>query len=159
MNQNIGAGPPSSASGGGLGWMPIAVVFIVMSAALGGILVFNIITEPNLGMVEVTVTLNIDYGNGSVDSSTITAVNHTALGILEAKVGIENLDMTHYEGLGWLVNGMNGVENGVSVPGIDDTSAYYWQYYVNDELGPVAAERFSLCDGDVLEWRFEEIAW
>jgi hypothetical protein len=158
MTQNTDAGPPASASGG-LGWMPIAVVFMVISAALGGILVYNTITEPNLGEARVTVTLNIDYGNGSVDSSTITTVNYTALGILEEKVGIENLDMTHYEGLGWLVNGINGVENGATVPGIDDTSAYYWQYYVNDELGPVAAERYALCEGDVLEWRFEEIAW
>jgi len=145
---------------GGLGWKPIAMVFIIVSAALGGILVYGQLTEPNFEPMDITATINIDYGNGTVATHTITTDNYTAFGFLEAVVGFENIDATYYESFNsWLINSINGVQNGADIPGIADTSAYYWQYYVNDELGPVGADRYALLDGDVLEWRFEEIVW
>jgi hypothetical protein len=67
--------------------------------------------------------------------------------------------MTYYEGLGWLVNGINGISTGVAVSGINDTGNYYWQYYVNDALGPISADRYALHDGDAVEWIFEEMVW
>jgi hypothetical protein len=159
MSDTEATGPSAGAEEPRLGWMPVAVAFIVISAALGGVLAFNVIMEPNLDESEVTATIIIDFGNGTVDSKTVTTLNYTVLGLLEEKVGFWNLDMTHYEGLGWLVNGIDGVANGAAVPGIEDTGTYYWQYYVNDVLGPVSADRYALQDGDVLEWRFEEIVW
>ena len=33
----------------------------------------------------------------------------------------------------------------------------YWQYYINNTLGDVAADKKVLEEGDKLEWRFEEV--
>ena len=155
-NTGITSGP---AQAGGLGWMPIAVVFIIISAALGGMVAYDKFLTPGLDEDFVTATVRVDYGNGTVSSEVVATGNYTALGMLEEVVGHENLDMTHYQGMGWLVNKINGIGNGDAVEGIDDTGNYYWQYYVNDELGPVAADRLALQGDDVLEWRFEEIIW
>ncbi len=155
-DENI-TGPAADAR---LGWRPIAVLFIVISAALGGMLAYGKLTESHFQPMEVSATVEINYGNGTILAENITTDNYTAFGFLEAAVGHENIDATYYESFGsWLINGINGIANGVDVPGINDTGAYYWQYYVNDELGLVGADRYALLDGDVLEWRFEEIIW
>ncbi len=33
----------------------------------------------------------------------------------------------------------------------------YWQYYVNDKLGEVAADKKEVKAGDRVEWRFEKV--
>lgn len=45
----------------------------------------------------------------------------------------------------------------VSVDDVENNAGgngYYWQYWVNDELGPVAADRFTLNDGDHILWKY-----
>lgn len=149
-----------AADSGGLGWMPVAVTFMIISAALGGILIVGELNEPDLEPMTVAATININYGNGTTLTEELTTSNYTAFGFLEAFVGYGNINATYYEMFdSWLINTINGVGNGVVVPGIADTGNYYWQYYVNDVLGPVGADRYALLDGDVVEWRFEEIIW
>jgi len=53
-----------------------------------------------------------------------------------------------YAGLGILVEGMNGKTNG----GNDK----YWQYFVNEVMPQVGADKLELKDGDSIEWRFEK---
>ncbi len=146
-------------AGAGLGWKPIAIVLIFVCAMLGGLLAYNEMTGVDLEDIEVTATNKLDYGNGTVVEDIVATTNYTVLGVLEEVAGYENINMTYYEGLGYLINSINGVKNGVEVTGIDDTSNYYWQYYVNDVLGPISADRYALADGDVVEWRFEEMIW
>ena len=50
---------------------------------------------------------------------------------------------------GVFVESVAGIKNG------DDGK--YWQYYVNDTLGEVAADKKVLESGDKVEWRFEEV--
>ncbi|MDO9537205.1 MAG: DUF4430 domain-containing protein [Thermoplasmata archaeon] len=107
----------------------------------------------------ISITVRIDYGNGTVAEEIVTTSNYTALGALEAMVGHGNLDMTDHGGLGILVNGINGVSTGSTVEGIEDTSNYYWFWYVNDDFAYVGASQYVLQDGDVMEWRFEESSW
>lgn len=54
-----------------------------------------------------------------------------------------------YSEYGVFVESIAGVKNG------DDGK--YWQYYVNDVLGDVAADNKILKEGDSVEWRFEEV--
>lgn len=54
----------------------------------------------------------------------------------------------NYE-FGVFIEGIGGIKNG------DDGK--YWQYYVNDALGDVAADKKSMGRNDVVEWRFEEV--
>ena len=50
---------------------------------------------------------------------------------------------------GVFVESVAGIKNG------DDGK--YWQYYINDTLGEVAADKKVLEGGDKVEWRFEEV--
>ncbi len=50
---------------------------------------------------------------------------------------------------GVFIESIGGVKNG------DDGK--YWQYYINDVLGDVAADKKALEKGSVVEWRFEEV--
>jgi hypothetical protein len=122
--------------------------------------VFSVSDGPS-GLVEktgISVTVRINYGNGTIISETIVTDNYTAMGALESLVGYENLDITDYS-WGVLVNGINGVSSGSTVAGIDDTGNYYWFWYVNDDYAMVGASQYVLQDGDVMEWNFEESTW
>jgi len=50
---------------------------------------------------------------------------------------------------GVFIESIGGVKNG--------DGGKYWQYYINDVLGDVAADKKNLTSGDVAEWRFEEV--
>lgn len=50
---------------------------------------------------------------------------------------------------GVFVESIDGIKNG------DDGK--YWQYYINNVLGDVAADKKILKEGDNVEWRFEEV--
>ncbi|NOQ67932.1 DUF4430 domain-containing protein [Patescibacteria group bacterium] len=50
---------------------------------------------------------------------------------------------------GVFIESIAGIKNG------DDGK--YWQYYIDDVLGDVAADKKVLKEGDAVEWRFEEV--
>jgi len=50
---------------------------------------------------------------------------------------------------GVFIESIGGIKNG--------DGGKYWQYYVNDILGDVAADKKVLKEGDKAEWRFEEV--
>lgn len=54
---------------------------------------------------------------------------------------------TLYKDMGIFVESIAGLENG--------TKGKYWQYWVNDKLGEVAADKKKVKEGDKIEWRFE----
>ncbi len=66
----------------------------------------------------------------------------------ESRNNVEVKYNNNYE-YGVFIESIGGVKNG------DDGK--YWQYYVNDVLGDVAADKKVLSKGDVAEWRFEEV--
>jgi hypothetical protein len=107
----------------------------------------------------ITVTVKLDFGNGTIRQETVVTDNYTALGALEALVGHENLDMTDYGAWGILVDGIEGVSTGSTVEGIADTSNHYWFWYVNGDFAMVGASQYVLQDGDTMEWSFEESQW
>jgi hypothetical protein len=58
------------------------------------------------------------------------------------------VDFTYYEQFdATLVNSINNAVGG--------TGGKYWQYYVNNELPNVGADKYILSNGDVLTWSFE----
>lgn len=52
-----------------------------------------------------------------------------------------------YEGLGVLVTGIGGVENG--------TDNKYWQYSVNGDMPMVGADQLIVHNGDLIKWEFK----
>ena len=118
-------------------------------------------TEGPSGVFEdtgISVVVNIDFGNGTYLNQTIITDNYTALGALEEAVGYDKLDMAVYD-WGVLVNGIDEGSTGATIDGIDDTSNYYWFWYINDGYASVGASQYVLQDGDVMDWKFEESSW
>lgn len=70
----------------------------------------------------------------------------TVLDILKKNIEIEYNNNYSY---GVFIESINGIKNG------DDGK--YWQYYINNTLGDVAADKKILKEGDNVEWRFEEV--
>lgn len=58
------------------------------------------------------------------------------------------LSLETYEGLGTLVTGMAGMENG--------TNDQYWQYTVDGEMPMVGADAYVLNGGETVEWMFSD---
>lgn len=50
---------------------------------------------------------------------------------------------------GVFVESIGGIKNG--------DEGKYWQYYVNNTLGDVAADKKAIGKNDVVEWRFENV--
>lgn len=60
----------------------------------------------------------------------------------------ESFDITFTEyDFGVFVESIDGYKNG--------TDNKYWQYWINDKLGEVAADKKQVKDGDKIEWKFE----
>jgi hypothetical protein len=85
------------------------------------------------------ISLSLHFGNGTIvtyDDLEGTTVLNVTESVVE--VGVEWFgDLVYVE----------------SVAGVHEDDGGYWQYWVNDELGPVAANVYQLEDGDVVEWK------
>lgn len=89
------------------------------------------------------IELTIDYGN----STQLTNTGLSGGTVFDVLNETANTTYTEFA-YGRFIVSVNGVENNAGGNG------YYWQYWVNDELGPVAADKFSLEDGDQILWKY-----
>jgi len=91
----------------------------------------------------------IDFGDGEVKTFQIAlSEKSTVFSLLENLAEGENfkIETKEYEGMGVLVESIDGVKNG--------TANQYWQYWVNNELPMVAADKKEVRGGDKVEWKF-----
>ncbi len=92
----------------------------------------------------------INKGNGDVlYYEIVPSEDSTVFSLLKELSQRENfeLESTLYEGMGVFVESIDGLRNG--------TQDKYWQYWVNNELPQVAADKMQIKKNDVIEWRFE----
>lgn len=87
------------------------------------------------------VSLSIDFGNGTL-SAYDNLQGSTVLNVTESVVAVE------YEWYGDLVfvTSIANVSN-------DADQGLWWQYWVNGEIGSVAANQYTVEKGDLIEWR------
>ncbi len=142
--------PAGQATGPGL--LPILVVTIVAIAAVGGILLYNEFLKPEPALV--TATIRIDFGNGTLMEDGIGSDNNTALGLLRAYAGEENVADS-----GGFITSIYGVDSVGDVPELAGTEARYWMYYVNGEMPMESAALKVIQDGDLVEFKFETSPW
>ncbi|MCK5398241.1 MAG: DUF4430 domain-containing protein [Thermoplasmata archaeon] len=140
------------ASKSGLGVKPLIVVAIVIIAAVGGIFAYNEFLKPEPALVTATVT--IDFGNGTVLTEEVGSDNNTALGVLKAYVGPENIVAE-----AGFVSSINGIETVDDVPELEGTEARYWMFYVNGTMPMESAATLEVFDGDLVEFKFEVSPW
>jgi hypothetical protein len=87
------------------------------------------------------ITLEIDFGNDTV--LTFTNLNGTnALDVTESVVSVEK----EWYGDLVYVTSIAGVPN-------DAENGWFWQYWVNNELAPIAANKYNLEENDIVSWR------
>lgn len=95
------------------------------------------------------VSCIIDRGDGNVNLyQIIPSESLTVFSLLEklAQRGDFKIEFTIYEGTGVLVENIDGVRNG--------TDNKYWQYWLNEELPIIAADKKEIKGGDKVEWKF-----
>lgn len=96
-----------------------------------------------LSTMASNVELTIDYGNSSQhvysDLSGLTVFD-----ILNQTAPVTFIEFAY----GKFVISINGVENNANQNG------FYWQYWVNDELAPIAADNYVLSDDDQVLWKY-----
>lgn len=95
------------------------------------------------------VSLVVDGDGWTVEYRGVWTTNNTAFGIL-----LEAADLLGFE-VEWVPY---AIPSGVFVTAINGTvngeGSRWWQYWVNDAYGNVAADRREIFEGDVVAWRF-----
>lgn len=93
--------------------------------------------------------IRIDFGNEIRESEQFeihkTQTAHSMLAALLDKKDMP-IETEQYD-FGIFVKSINGLEN---------TSEKAWIYYVNGELGQVAADAYDVKSGDIVEWKYVE---
>ncbi|NOR38905.1 MAG: DUF4430 domain-containing protein [Candidatus Thorarchaeota archaeon] len=88
-----------------------------------------------------SLSLILDFGNGTVlDFYDLEGTN-----VLNVTESVTEVEMVWYGDLVF-VTSIAGVSN-------NESGGLWWQYWVNDELGPVAANKYQVQDGDAISWR------
>lgn len=96
-----------------------------------------------LSAMASNVGLTIDYGNSSQNAySNLSGL--TVFDILNVSAVVTFIEFAY----GKFVISINGVENNANQNG------FYWQYWVNDELAPIAADYYVLSDDDQVLWKY-----
>ena len=93
------------------------------------------------------IIVNIDFGNGT----NVTYAGIQASSVLNATQAIAQLELNWYGDLAFVVS-IDGVSN-------DATQGLWWQYWVDGQLGPVAANKYQLQSNDSIQWRREPSAY
>ncbi len=89
------------------------------------------------------IVVNIDFGNGT----NVTYAGLQASNVLNATQAIARIELNWYGDLAFVVS-IDGVSN-------DAAQGLWWQYWVDGQLGPVAANKYQLQSNDSIQWRRE----
>ncbi|MHA1882716.1 MAG: DUF4430 domain-containing protein [Candidatus Thorarchaeota archaeon] len=87
------------------------------------------------------LTLIIDFGNGTA----LTYENIEGENVLDATNATVEVEQDWYGDSAYVIS-IAGVSS-------DEDAGLWWQYWVNDALGPTAANKYEVEDGDIIEWR------
>jgi hypothetical protein len=103
----------------------------------------QVTSSSSLTLAAGDVRLVIDYGN-STQRVFPDLSGSTVFDVLN-----ETTNVTYtVHAFGRFIQSINGVANNAGGNG------YYWQYWVNDQLAPVAADYYVLSSGDDVLWKY-----
>ena len=144
----------------------VFILFILFVLYIAFFLTANT-TNKNGGNVGVNTEVNVENNQEEV-SEQIDEISEEKENVISYSFDASDEEGTVFSGLlnygeennigveynnnydfGVFIESIAGIKNG------DDGK--YWQYYINNTLGDVAADKKVLEEGDKLEWRFEEV--
>ncbi len=102
---------------------------------------------------KVTYIINFGKETSLIKEQMFILEDSTVFSLLQdlAQKNQFQIETTYYEGMGILVESIDRIRNG-----IDDK---YWQYWVNNELPMIAADKMIPNSGDSIEWKFEPVSF
>lgn len=113
----------------------------------------NLIITGSIRRVEQKALLRIYFPDKTVKYNIAISNDSTVFSLLESIAQRENfkIESKVYKDMGVLVESINGFKNGADNK--------YWQYWVNGKLPMIAADKNKMKEGDIVEWKFEKIAF
>jgi hypothetical protein len=91
----------------------------------------------------MNIELTIDYGN-STRQVFQNLLGPTVFDVLNQTTTVTFTQFPY----GKFIDSINAVENNAN------NNGYHWQYWVNDDLGPVSADNYELSDNDHVLWKY-----
>ena len=122
-----------------LRWEVVVVFLVVMTLVQPSMTIDS--QSDSFTTSATDLTLIIDFGNNTI----LTFDSIAGDNVLDATNASIEVKSDWY-GDSVFVTSIGGVPS-------DAESGLWWQYWVNDELGPVAANNFLVQDGDVISWK------
>lgn len=111
----------------------------------------NEATQSGAVQVQAKVDLYVDYGNGKTTSFERVPIDSkgTVYSLLTKKMNETGSSVTtkSYD-FGTMVDSINGIKS---------SNEYFWAYSVNEQTASVAADKYILKNGDVVEWKYTKI--
>ena len=99
--------------------------------------------ERSSSRAAANIELTIDYGN-TTQQVFLNLSGDTVFDILNQTSTVVFIQYAY----GKFITSINGVDNDAGENG------RYWQYWVNGELAPVAADNYVLAEGDQVLWKY-----
>ena len=117
---------------------------IILLIAIAIIAVAIVFYTKNTASKNTDNTKTLISYSTSKDSSTVfdALVEYGKTNSIEIRSSIDSRYGVFVESIGGIKNGDEGK---------------YWQYYINNTLGDVAADKKAINKNDVVEWRFENV--
>ena len=131
-------------------------IIIVLLVVLAGISLWLIFSqqepqkETETGETTGSVLYIINKGDGNIKQYELEVFqNSTVFSLLEELAEKENLiiESSSYPEMGVFVESIDGLKGGADNK--------WWQYWINEVLGEVAADKKEAKAEDVIEWKFE----
>lgn len=101
------------------------------------------------GANRTVVAVLIDYGNGTTRFAKATVQPGSS--VLNATLAVASVDYS-VGGYGAFVESIDGVSN-------DPAANKWWLYYINGQLGTVAADKQVVETGDLVVWCYTKPPW
>jgi len=105
-------------------------------------------------IIQERVLYLINKGDREIlEYKVIPSADSTVFSLLEKLAQRENFELSYklYPEMGVFIESIDGFKNG--------RNNKYWQYWVNDKLPMVAADRVGVKGGDKVEWKFAPVSF
>jgi len=120
----------------------LVILGVLLSAvATGSVWAGGIQRGGVAGTISIVVKNEVDnvmFVNENVDFS----IGETVFDVLDK---VADVEYKFYPGIGIFVT---------SIGGVNQTGTTWWLYYVNGQLGGIAADRYGIMDGDNILWNY-----
>ncbi len=116
------------------------VVGLVIVVLVAGFLTFKDLQNPRQNSEEIL---------GTQQEKQIQYQGEDGKTVFELLTGEHDVGFTQSE-MGVFVTTINGLEN---------SESEFWVYYVDDEMGPVAADKFETKNDQTIEWKYETLVF